>query len=194
MPLTRLRVLAAQAFSVVDIPGDVAELGCYRGGSTILLANALPDKQVHAFDTLNGLYNLGPEDRLRRSEKDRGHAVGDFALRASAREAVKRRLERKGIRFYQGPFSKTKRAVAGIRFSFVHFDGDTYLSARECLQFFFPRLAPGGKMLIDDYAWPATPGVAKAVDQFAKTHRSLLLQPTRYQIVVQKLSHVRSSK
>ena len=36
----------------------------------------------------------------------------------------------------------------------------------ECLEFFYPRLAPGEIMLLDEYNDPPWPGCNKAVDEF----------------------------
>ncbi|KKK93911.1 hypothetical protein LCGC14_2688170 [marine sediment metagenome] len=58
--------------SVFNLPGDVAEVGVYKGGGTKLLAKTfeLTEKTIHAFDTFSG---MPPVD----VEKD-WHKEGDF--------------------------------------------------------------------------------------------------------------------
>ena len=188
MPKRRLRALGIEALSIADIHGDIAELGCYCGGSAMLLATLAPQKLVHAFDSLTGLDNLGSEDKLRNRPGERGHLAGDFALPAAEQVRVRARLRSYGIHFHRGRFCRSKWAVATKRFSFAHFDADTYQSAVEFSEFFFPRLTMGGKLMFDDFQWPATPGVAKAVQGLLSRRGVNCFQPTAYQLVIEKLS------
>lgn len=188
MPKRRLLALGREALSVGHLPGDIAELGCYLGGSAMLLARLLPEKKVHAFDSLSGLRNLGPQDRLRRRRGERGHAEGDFALQdAAERRRVRARLRRQGIRLHVGQFRDSKQTVETGHFCFGHFDGDTYSSAIEFIKFFLPRLTIGGKLMFDDFQWPATPGVARALEEFGSRTGLRLFRPTIYQFVMEKI-------
>lgn len=189
MPKRRLLALGREALSVRHLSGDIAELGCYLGGSAMLLARLLPEKKVHAFDSLSGLRNLGPQDRIRRRRGERGHAEGDFALRdATERRRVSARLHREGICLHVGPFRDSKQTLAAGHFCFGHFDGDTYRSAIEFITFFLPRLTIGGKLMFDDFHWPATPGVAQALEDFTSRPGLRWFRPTMYQFVMEKIS------
>ena len=46
--------------------------------------------------------------------------------------------------------------------SFVHLDVDLYEPTRACLDYFLPRLSPGGFVICDDYGAPTFPGAARA--------------------------------
>ncbi len=188
LPKRRLLALGREALSVGHLSGDIAELGCYLGGSAMLLARLLPEKTVHAFDSLSGLRNLGPQDRIRLHQGERGHAEGDFALQdATERRRVRARLRQQGIRLHVGQFRDSKQTVAAKHFCFGHFDGDTYRSALEFITFFLPRLTIGGKLMFDDFQWPATPGVARALDDFGSRPGLRLFRPTTHQFVMEKL-------
>ena len=50
------------------------------------------------------------------------------------------------------------------RFCFVHLDLDLYSSTKQCLEYFFPRLVPGGILLSHDYSM--LDGVRQAFDEF----------------------------
>lgn len=52
------------------------------------------------------------------------------------------------------------------QFCLVHIDCDLYESAKTCLNFFAPRIVPGGFIIVDDYDFELCPGVEKAVDEF----------------------------
>jgi hypothetical protein len=54
--------------------------------------------------------------------------------------------------------------VKDRQFSLVNFDVDTYESTKKCLEFFYPRMNPGGVILSHDYI--TAPGVQKAFDEF----------------------------
>jgi O-methyltransferase len=179
-----LRALWDYARRSAHLEGDVAELGVYRGGSTILIAHACPSKMVHAFDTFSGIPNISDEDAIRTAPRERGHANGDFTVENVAE--VRSRLESCGIRVYIGLFSETCRLVADRRFCFSHCDADTFLSTMEFLEFFYPRTVPGGYLMFDDYLWPATPGVSKAITSFLKNKTEDPLQVGAYQCVVVK--------
>jgi hypothetical protein len=48
------------------------------------------------------------------------------------------------------------------------------------LEFFYPRLAPGGLLLLHDYSSGCFPGAKQAVDEFAKTiPENIVLQPDK---------------
>jgi O-methyltransferase len=51
-------------------------------------------------------------------------------------------------------------------FSLVNLDADLYLPTKAGLEFFYPRLSPGGIIIIHDYNYK-WPGIKKAADDFA---------------------------
>ncbi len=70
-------------------------------------------------------------------------------------------------------------------FCFVYVDMDTYQSTRDAIEFFWPRMVPGGKILIDDYGWEPCAGVQKAVDEWFKPNERRVVQ-SQYTCVVEK--------
>jgi O-methyltransferase len=52
------------------------------------------------------------------------------------------------------------------RFAFVHIDVDLEQPTRDSIEFFYPRLNPGGILLCDDYGFAACPGATRAIDEF----------------------------
>jgi O-methyltransferase len=91
-----------------------------------------------------------------------------------------------------GFFSQTLSFYAQRQFSFVHLDCDIYGSYKECLEFFYPRLCPGGIILFDEYNDPPWPGCSKAIDEFLrdkaeKPQRTVANNYEKYYIVKQRL-------
>jgi hypothetical protein len=70
------------------------------------------------------------------------------------------------VQLRKGFFEHTLREVSETRFSFVHLDCDVYDAYLECLKFFYPRVNPGGIILLDEYNDPPWPGCNLAVDEF----------------------------
>ena len=56
--------------------------------------------------------------------------------------------------------------VAGRTFCFVHIDVDLHRPTLDSIAFFYPRMAPGGIILLDDYGFVSCPGVTEAIDAF----------------------------
>ncbi len=163
----KLLNLAKEALKVKDLPGAVAELGVYKGGSILLLAYLLPDKPVHAFESFQGLTDLTDNDKVRSHPRERGHSHGDFSInRKDARRTVISRLKAAEIILHEGLFVDKCMLVSNEKFCFAHFDADTYQSTKDFLEFFYPRMVPGGRLVIDDVAWEATPGVEHALNEF----------------------------
>jgi hypothetical protein len=67
--------------------------------------------------------------------------------------------------------------VGDRAFAFVHVDVDLYQPTRDSLEFFFPRLAAGGALVVDDYNWARFPGARTAVDEFVRKQRPALFLP-----------------
>lgn len=156
--LTRLDeafVLMNAVQSAAKVPGDLAEVGVYKGGSAKLICEVKPaGKCLHLFDTFEGLPKPGAHDS--------GYMEGEYSC---SLESVQQYLSRyKEVKFYKGYFPGTAGPVADKTFSFVNLDVDLYESTCGALEFFYPRLAHGGILLSHDYGTQA--GVRKAFDEF----------------------------
>ena len=67
------------------------------------------------------------------------------------------------IGYFSGWIPNAFPAEPGDRYRFVHLDVDLYEPTRDSLNYFYPRLVPGGMIVSDDYGWP---GARKAIDEF----------------------------
>jgi O-methyltransferase len=137
--------------------GDVAECGVYKGGTARILAELVPDRPLHLFDTFSGM----PETDQKRDL----HKRGDFAdtSEASVREYLS---EFANVNIVAGLIPDSLRIVSNRTFSFVHIDLDIYSAIKSACEFFYPRVVPGGVLLFDDYGFPSCPGARTAVDEF----------------------------
>jgi len=173
----KLHVLYQLIQSTSNVVGDIAEVGVYRGGSAKFLVEIGKGKQVYLFDTFAGMPEVSDKDM---------HKEGDFA--STSLEAVERFLgDHDNLSLFKGIFPETAEAIDDKRFSLVHIDVDIYQSVKDCSEFFYYKMNPGGVMLFDDYGALICPGAREAVDEFfAKRSDFRLYLPTGQFMVVKE--------
>jgi len=167
---------------VRHLPGDLAECGVFRGATLIPAAlditRTAPDKQIVGFDSFAGFDSAIKADLAMGGDTDDQKREGGF--NQTSRAFVASRTEALGlgrnVHLMQGYFEQTLPAAPERRYCFVHLDCDIYASYRQCLAYFFPRMTPGGILLLDEYNDPPWPGCNKAVDEFL-AERSETVQP-----------------
>jgi O-methyltransferase len=141
------------------LPGEVAEVGVYKGGTARMLAKvfAATGKTVHLFDTFAGMPPVDPTRDLHQ-----GGDFGDVSV-----EGVREYLaDCPNVRLHPGFFPATAGPVEDTTFCLVHADVDIYRSVLDCCTFFYPRLVTGGAIVFDDYGRNSCPGAKEAVDEF----------------------------
>ncbi len=151
-----------EAFTVYSVAraqsalaGEMAEVGVYQGCSAKIISTASGGKPLHLFDTFTGLPSpdSDEQDRMRT-----GHYAASLASVQSFLSG------HRNITYYEGFFPGSAEAANGRVFSFVHLDVDLKSSTLACLEFFYPRLVPGGIILTHDYSY--LDGVRAAFDEF----------------------------
>lgn len=159
-----------------QVPGAIAEVGVYKGGTAYLIALTNLYKFVYLFDTFDGMPEV--------CEKDR-HEKGDFS--DTNFYTVKQLLKGFNVNLYRGIFPKSlTQSLKNQCYSFVHLDCDIYQSVNDGLQFFYPRMSKGGIIAIDDYAEPNCPGAKLATDEFFKDKPEKLLDICQSQTYIIK--------
>ena len=168
MSLPRLHVLWQALHNSRYVPGDIAEVGVFRGGSSFFLARASQvlanaPSVLHAIDTFEGHVDGAI------SAEDSYHTVGMFA--ATSYGEVREYLEEFDfVRVHKGEFSKVVSTLTSDVYRLVHVDTDLYQPTLDCLNYFLPKLSPGGVFVIDDYLGRKCPGVTAAVHEFLRQH------------------------
>ncbi len=156
------------------ISGDIAEVGVYQGGSSMLICRAKGEKHLHLFDTFEGIPKVEKIDKF---------LEGQFA---SQFEETRNYLKQENnVHFYKGIFPDTAGPIEEKKFSFVHLDVDTYESTNNCIQFFYPRMNSGGIIISHDYI-PAK-GVRKAFDEFFAEKPEPVIEMSGTQCMIVKI-------
>jgi hypothetical protein len=161
------------------IPGDIVECGVWRGGNMMAAARTLGEqgettRRLHLFDTFEGMVPPGPRDRYRDGSPaigvfDRAIAAADNAKWCDAGvEEVQAAMSLTGypeecINYLVGRVEDTLPRDAPEQIAILRLDTDWYESTRHELAHLYPRLAPGGVLIIDDYGY--WQGVRQAVDE-----------------------------
>ncbi|HUO22889.1 MAG TPA: TylF/MycF/NovP-related O-methyltransferase [Caulobacteraceae bacterium] len=171
--LNSLRSLCQQAIDD-GVPGHFAETGIWRGGCCIMMravlaAHGIDDRSVYAFDSFEGL----PPPNPTAYPDDEGLALNEYDQFAVGLEQVRDNFQRYGlldrqVEFVKGYFEETLPAFEGGPFALIRLDGDLYESTHLALKHLYPKLSPGGFVVIDDYG--CIPQCAKAVDDFRSEH------------------------
>lgn len=145
---------------VHDVRGDTAECGVFKGSSSWLICSAMQGtgRTHHLFDSFEGLSNPEPQD-------GRYWTRGSLA---AGEEIVATNLEpfTEMLKFHKGWIPDRFPDVKEKAFAFVHVDVDLRQPTYDSIEFFYPRLSPGGIMLCDDYRCSTCPGATNAIDDF----------------------------
>lgn len=151
--------LWALARSVARLPGALAEVGVYRGGSARILCEAKDAAPLHLFDTFGGMPAVDPA-------ADGAFRPGDFAD-CSVAEVRAFLAGFADVHFHPGIFPASAEAAEPYPpFKFVHLDVDLRRSTLDALAWFYPRLVRGGLLVTHDYGDATVPGVKQAFDEF----------------------------
>ena len=158
------------------VPGDIAEIGVYKGESAIFIAENTTGKLV-LFDTFAGM----PKEMVTLPmDSHNAESFGDTSL-----QHCEHKLSRFNgrIDFRPGVFPRTACESDGP-FRFVHIDVDLYLSTKAALEFAYRRLSPGGRILCDDYC-ESTQGSIKAIDEFRRQHPEFDARIQSHRVIIQ---------
>jgi predicted O-methyltransferase YrrM len=176
----RFYELSALLRSTRGIDGEVAECGCFRGLSTYIIASYLKLERpqfsgggMRVFDSFAGLSRPGAQDELpsedQSAEAQRLRKMSRAGAFAAGLAEVKAALaEFPQIEFHVGWIPQSFAGQAERRYRFVHVDVDLYAPTLACLQYFYPRLQPGGLLVSDDFGWP---GARNAINEFCGDQR-----------------------
>jgi hypothetical protein len=159
------------------VPGDIAEVGVYKGGSAKIICTAKGDKPLHLFDTFEGLPRVDDIDMVWPFYEGKFAAPIDDVQNYLKNDS--------NVHFYKGIFPDTSGPVKERTFSMVNLDVDTFESTRNCLEFFYTRMNPGGILLSHDYI--TAPGVKKAFDDFFASKAEPVLETAGSQCLVVKV-------
>jgi hypothetical protein len=179
---------AARYVAEAGIPGDVVECGVWRGGSSMMGALAMAAvpggaRKLWLYDTFEGMpeptqedYGLHGENAHAEWERNERGDINEWCyapLEEVRANLLSTGLGADGFELVQGLVEETIPGCAPERISLLRLDTDWYESTYHELVHLFPRLVPGGVLILDDYGhWG---GVRDAVDRYVRENGLKLL-------------------
>ena len=172
-----------------NIPGDVVELGVFKGSGVIAWLKALEStnlnfKRVIGFDffssadTINSV-NTQDKDTMNDLFINRHFNPTNYDIKLAN---ILRNAHYKNFELIKGDVTETLfdwiNNNPGFRASIVNFDLDVEEPTLVCMNLLWDRLIPGGFFIFDEYAikeWTES----NAVDTFCEQH-GLKVQTTKY--------------
>jgi O-methyltransferase len=167
-------------------PGEILEVGVWRGGTGCLLAarasQVAGEAKVYLCDTFQGVVKAGGEDNLYKG--------GEHAdTSAEIVTALAQSMGLHNVEILAGIFpDQTGHVVEDKRFRFCHIDVDVYQSAKDVVEWVWPRMPIGGVLVFDDYGFPHVRGVRKLVDELAERTGFFTIQNLNGHAVIVKTS------
>ena len=158
-----------------QIPGDLIETGVWRGGASIFMRAVLKiygdaSRRVWVADSFQGL----PKPNAKQYPADRWNPLWMAPQLAVSMEEVKKNFSRYGLLddqvcFLPGWFDETLPKVPIEKLAILRLDGDLYESTWCALEALYPKLSPGGYVIVDDYG--SMPPCKEAIDTYRAQHR-----------------------
>ena len=162
----RLYALDQLVKQALVVDGDTAECGVWHGAAShmIMRHTAGTTRQHHMFDSWEGISQPGEHDGTYLQDKGKHHLSVDEQV------ARKNLSEFNHGHYYRGWIPTRFSEVANRKFCLVHLDVDLYDPTMAALEFFYPRVNPGGLMICDDSGLVKCPGARRAMLEFFATH------------------------
>ncbi|WP_338588699.1 TylF/MycF/NovP-related O-methyltransferase [Paenibacillus sp. Y5S-9] len=146
-----------------QIPGNIAELGVYKGEFASYLNRFFPDKNLYLFDTFEGF------DQRDEHHKDEYVSSSPMFTDTNVELVLNRMQFPEKVTVKKGYFPDTAVGLEDT-FCFVSLDADLYKPILQGLEYFYPRLVSGGYIFIHDYDKVNWPGATLAVREFSEKY------------------------
>lgn len=151
----RLATLELLCRRLETVPGAAAELGVYKGFFARCISQLMPARTLYLFDSFQG---FAPEACAAESfQAAHANTAVDKVL------AIMPHPETVVVKpgFFPGSLDGLEET-----FCLVSLDVDFQQATLDGLRYFWPRLQPGGYLLLHDWGSPKLPGVAQALAEY----------------------------
>lgn len=151
----RLATLELLCRRLENVPGAAAELGVYRGFFARCINQLLPERTLYLFDSFEGFTaEAGAAESFQAAHEN-----------TSVEKVLSIMPNRSQIIVKPGFFPGSLNGLE-VRFCLVSLDVDFEQTTLDGLRYFWPRLNPGGYLMLHDWGSPSLPGVARALEAY----------------------------
>ena len=145
------------------IPGNIAELGVYKGDFAKYINIAFPDRKLYLFDTFRGF-----DERDVKIELENNFSTGNQDFSETNVEIVMEKMKHKeNCIIKKGYFPESAVGITN-KFAFVSIDVDLYEPMQKGLQYFYENLNIGGYIMLHDYNNKWYRGIKVALRKFSE--------------------------
>jgi O-methyltransferase len=171
-----------------NIEGDFVECGVWKGGSTLAVALTLEklgitNRNLYLYDTFDGssgvtevdvdLNNESALELMKTHDKEK-HAIWSYSgIDEVKRTMMQSKYPADKIIYVKGMVEDTLPQSNHEKIALLRLDTDWYQSTRAEMEILYPKLVPGGVLIIDDYGY--WQGAKKAVDEYIQQHKLKIL-------------------
>jgi O-methyltransferase len=169
------------------INGALLEVGVWRGGTGGLIAKKAEIEgikdTVYLCDTFAGVVKAGIHDSRYKGGE---HADTSKEL---VEELISKKLNLSNVKILQGIFPEdTGHLVCDQQFRFCHVDVDVYQSAKDIIEWIWPRMSAGGIFVCNDYGFPSSAGVTKFANEERQKADRVVIHNLNGHAVIVKIS------
>ena len=142
--------------------GSLIEIGVFKGGTGAIISKQAElnniNEKVYLCDTFNGV--------VKSSKYDPDYNNGEHK---ATKKVVKTLLQNMNIQntvILEGIFpDDTGKQIQNLQFRFCHIDVDVYKSAKDIIDWIWPKMVIGGIIVYDDYGFSTCKGIATQVEE-----------------------------
>ncbi len=173
----RAHVFSWAAKRALKLEGDFVECGVNRGFLSRIAMDyigfAKQDKKFYLMDTYDGLV-----DRY-ITEEERNQGVTSGGYEPCFDKVTRTFAPYKNVHLIRGAIPDTLPQVGSTKIAFLSIDMNCVMPEIEAAEYFWPRMVPGGVIVLDDYGHAGHELQQKAFDKFASTQGvTVLCLPT----------------
>ena len=161
---------------LIDVPGDIAEFGSWRGANLVWMTKLLKlfdpygNKLVHCFESFEGLSTFVEEDG-EGEEINSGRYAGNYDVLMDFIDLYELNDD---IRIHKGLIQDTLPILVeketALSFSMLFCDTDLYEPTKLMLELLHDRLVKGGIVVFDEWNTDMWRGEGKAANEFMKQY------------------------
>jgi hypothetical protein len=172
----RAKILLSLFEKTLDLSGEVAECGVFRGRTALALGLMVKErgsgKRVYALDSFTGFDDVADKEAAYLASGVENSLLKKGAFSQTSEALIRRKIGMIGLDGVvvpvKGFFGETLPRMPEARYCFVHLDCDLAASYQECLDYFYPRVVPGGYICFDEYRISGWPLTTQAIDEFLR--------------------------
>lgn len=170
---------------VSHLEGALIEIGVWKGGTGTLIAKKASmeniKEPVYLCDTFSGVVKAGTKDSYYK-----GGEHADTSVKTV--EKLSEKLSVSNYKILKGIFPEdTAEQVTDKIFRFCHIDVDVYQSAKDILNWIWPKMQTGGLIVFDDYGFSGCSGITQFVNEERKKSDRMVIHNLNGHAIIVKL-------